>query len=107
MKEQRKQNCSDVVGLRRSSPEKLLGIVGLLLKYIALADQKNIEVPPEFLEHFGLVRNVLMRKCIGSDYTEAQFREFFNVAFLAAVRDYGMTEQRANSIRVEANQLLQ
>ena len=97
---------SDVAKLHRSSPKELLGTVDLILQLIARCDRDDIAIPPDFLAHFGTVRNVLMKKCVGTDYTESEFCKFFGAMLKCAGEEYGAAPARMETLQA-MNQLTQ
>jgi hypothetical protein len=84
----------------------LTKILFLVVAIMAKCDAGGVEIPEDFITHFGVVRSVLMRKCIGPDYTEGQFRKFFDVLLKCAGEEYGATPARMESLEA-ANQFVQ
>ncbi len=97
---------ADVDGLAEMSTEGLTRIVFLMIECMAHCDAKGIAVPEDFVTHFGVVRSYLMRKCVGPDYTESEFRAFFGVVVDTACEQYGATPARLDSLQIK-NQLIQ
>jgi hypothetical protein len=98
--------CSDVRGLEAMDVEGLTKIIFLVVAILAKCEADEIEVPEDFVTHFGVVRSILMRKCIGPDYTESQFCKFFAVLLNCAGEECGATPIVMESLEV-ANQLTQ
>ncbi len=86
--------------------EGLTGIVYLMVACMAKCDAERIAVPPDFVAHFGVVRHHLMKKCVGSDYSERQFREFFGILLETACGVHRATAARLDALRA-TNQLTQ
>ena len=98
--------CSNVRGLEAKDVMELSRIIELMIACMAKADAQGVEVPEEFLTHFGVVRSVLMRKCIGPNYTELQFCEFFGVMLKAAGEVHKVRPARM-AVLEASNQLVQ
>lgn len=98
--------CSNVAGLKAMDAQGLAKIVLLIIAILARCDARGVEVPEDFITHFGVVRSILMRKCVRCDYTERQFQRFFGVMLKCASEDYGATPERMASLEA-MNQLVQ
>jgi len=106
MKNARREKPRDTSGLAEMNVEGLTRIVYLMVACMAKCDADRISVPPDFVTHFGVVRHHLMRKCVGPDYSEMQFRKFFGVLLKTACEEHGATGARMDALQV-TNQLTQ
>lgn len=97
---------SNVRGLKAMDIEGLTKIIFLVVAVMAGCDAEKVEVPEDFAIHFGVVRSILMRKCIGPEYSESQFRKFFGVLLKCAGEECGATPARMEALQA-ANQLIQ
>jgi hypothetical protein len=93
-------------GLADLNVEGLTGIIYLMVACMANCDAKGIAVPPDFVLHFGSVRYHLMRKCVGPDYSEKEFRKFFGIFLKTACDQHQATPARLDALRA-TNQLTQ
>lgn len=98
--------CSNVRSLEATDVRGLTKIIFMVVAIMAKCDAGGVEIPEDFIIHFGVVRSVLMRKCIGPDYTESQFCRFFGVLLKCAGEEYGATPARMESLET-ANQFVQ
>jgi hypothetical protein len=98
--------ANSVGGLADLNIEGLTGIVYLMVACMAKCDAERIAMPPDFVAHFGVVRHYLMKKCVGPDYSEKQFREFFGILLKTACDLHRATTARLDALRA-MNQLTQ
>jgi hypothetical protein len=106
VKKARREKPRDTSGLAEMNVEGLTRIVYLMVACMATCDARGISVPPDFVAHFGAVRHHLMRKCIGPDYSEMEFREFFGVLLKTACEQHSATAARLDALQA-TNQLTQ
>ena len=97
---------SDVSSLEATDVEGLAKIIFLVVAAMARCDITGAHVPEDFVAHFGIVRSILMRKCIGPDYTESEFCKFFEVMLTRAGEECGATPARMETLQA-MNQLTQ
>lgn len=93
-------------GLARRSIEGLVDVIQLMVGIMARCDARQITMPPDFISHFSAVRHHLMRKCVGPDYSERQFCEFFRIVVQTACEKHGATADRIDTLQA-TNQLRQ
>jgi len=96
----------DTSGLADMNVEGLTRIVYLMVACMAKCDARGVSVPPDFVTHFGAVRHHLMRKCVGPDYSEIQFQEFFGVLLKTACEQHNANAARMDALQA-TNQLTQ
>lgn len=100
------RDSSDHERLAKMSAQRLVDVIDMVVAVMARCDSDGIAMPSDFIAHFGVVRHCLMRKCVGPDYSERQFREFFKIVIQAACEQHRATPARIETLQA-MNQLTQ
>lgn len=92
--------------LAKMDAKRLIDVIDMIVAVMAKCDSEGIAMPPDFVAHFRVVRYYLMRKCVGPDYSERQFRDFFRIVIQAACEQHRATPARME-VLLATNHLIQ
>lgn len=106
MRVKMQQHAGSIASLEARDARSLGNLLCTMIAFMVKCDLQRLEIPEKFVTQFGVIRSVLMRKCVKDDYTELQFREFFSGMLKFAGEEHGATPERIASLEA-MNQLVQ